>query len=139
MQPGPRPKLIAAILVGAAAVAAGGATAAIVSSGHTAHVTKTAATQPETSASTSPSSPPAAVTRTPPVASPTVRSSPSVQAVTYVVKHGDTLSGIAEWFKLHGYGDLYSANIAQIGSNPNLIIPGERITISGTAMTIQSP
>jgi hypothetical protein len=55
------------------------------------------------------------------------------------VKHGDTLSGIAEWFKLHGYGDLYAANIAQIGSNPNLIIPGERITISGTAMTIQSP
>ena len=139
MQPGRSPKLVAAILVGAGAVAAGGATAAVVSSGHTAHLTKTAATQPETPASTPTPSPSVVVTGTP-SAAPTVRSSPSTQAsVTYVVKHGDTLSGIADWFKLHGYGDLYSANIAQIGPNPNLIIPGERITISGTAMTIQSP
>jgi LysM repeat protein len=130
--------LVAAILVGAGVVAAGGAAAAIVSSGHTAHVTKTAATQPETPASTLPSSPAVAATRSP-AAAPTVGSSPAAQAVTYVVKHGDTLSGIADWFKLHGYGDLYSANIAQIGPNPNLIIPGERITISGKAMTIQSP
>jgi nucleoid-associated protein YgaU len=137
VQSGPRPKLVAAILVGASAVAAGGATAALVSSGHSSHLTKTAATQPETPASTPTQSPSVSVTR-PPTAAPTVRSSPSVPAsVTYVVKHGDTLSGIADWFKLHGYGDLYSANIAQIGPNPNLIIPGERITISGTAMTIQ--
>ena len=87
-------------------------------------MTKTAATQPETPASTSPSSPSVALTGTLPAA-PTVRSSPFVQAsVTYVVKHGDTLSGIADWFKLHGYGDLYSANIAPIGPNPNPIIPG---------------
>jgi LysM repeat protein len=120
-------------------VAAGGATAAVVSSGHTTHLTKTAATLPDTPASTSTSSPPVAATR-PPAAAPTVHSGPAAQAaVTYVVKHGDTLSGIAGWFKLHGYGDLYSANIAQIGPNPNLIIPGERITISGTAMTIQRP
>ena len=50
--------------------------------------------------------------------------------ITYTVKPGDTLSGIAEWFSLHGYGALYAANISVIGSNPNLIIPGERITIS---------
>jgi LysM repeat protein len=50
--------------------------------------------------------------------------------ITYTVKPGDTLSGIAEWFSLHGYGALYAANMAVIGSNPNLIRPGERITIS---------
>ena len=42
-------------------------------------------------------------------------------AVTYVVKPGDTLSGIALWFKLHGYGSLYAANRSVIGSNPSVI------------------
>ncbi|HEY0935999.1 MAG TPA: LysM peptidoglycan-binding domain-containing protein [Trebonia sp.] len=50
--------------------------------------------------------------------------------ITYTVKSGDTLSGIAEWFSLHGYGALYAANRSVIGSNPNLIFPGEHITIS---------
>ena len=57
-------------------------------------------------------------------------------SITYTVKPGDTLSGIAEWFKLHGYGRLYNANQSVIGSNPNLIIPGERVTISHGAMSL---
>jgi LysM repeat protein len=57
--------------------------------------------------------------------------------VTYVVKPGNTLSGLAGWFKLHGYGDLYAANAAVIGPDPNLIRPGERITISGGVMTVR--
>ena len=56
--------------------------------------------------------------------------------ITYTVKQGDTLSGIAEWFRLHGYGALYAANKSVIGSNPNLIYPGERITISHGVLTM---
>jgi nucleoid-associated protein YgaU len=56
--------------------------------------------------------------------------------ITYTVKAGDTLSGIAEWFSLHGYGALYTANMSVIGSNPNLILPGERITISHGVMKL---
>ena len=59
-------------------------------------------------------------------------------AVTYTVKPGDTLSGIAAWFKLHGYGSLYAANRSVIGSNPALIRPDERITIShGGVMSLR--
>jgi nucleoid-associated protein YgaU len=58
------------------------------------------------------------------------------RSLTYVVKSGDTLSGIAEWFKLHGYTGLYDWNKSVIGSNPNLIFPGQRITISDGVMTL---
>ena len=72
-------------------------------------------------------------------AAPKLRTKPLVSSsITYDVRSGDTLSGIALWFKLHGYGALYAANAAKIGSNPNLIIPGERITISGGVMTVGS-
>lgn len=64
---------------------------------------------------------------------PATASSP---AITYTVKSGDTLSGIAEWFKLHGYGELYRANMAVIGGDPNLIFPGQRITISHGKMSM---
>ena len=56
--------------------------------------------------------------------------------ITYVVKRGDTLSGIARWCRRHGYGHLYAANAAVIGSDPNLIIPGERITITNGVMKL---
>ena len=62
----------------------------------------------------------------------------AASSVSYTVKAGDTLSGIAEWFKLHGYGVLYAANEAVIGSNPNLILPGERITITKGVMKLSS-
>jgi nucleoid-associated protein YgaU len=58
-------------------------------------------------------------------------------AITYIVKSGDTLSGIATWFKLRGYDQLYAANKSTIGANPNLIRPGERITISGDEVKLQ--
>ncbi|MDQ2811176.1 MAG: LysM peptidoglycan-binding domain-containing protein, partial [Actinomycetota bacterium] len=58
--------------------------------------------------------------------------------ITYTVKPGDTLSGIAEWFSLHGYGALYAANMSVIGANPNLILPGERITISHGVMKLST-
>jgi nucleoid-associated protein YgaU len=56
--------------------------------------------------------------------------------VTYRVKSGDTLSGIAEWFKERGYQDLYEANHHVIGSDPDLIKPGQWITISHGVMTV---
>jgi len=53
--------------------------------------------------------------------------------VQYKVKAGDTLSAIA----LHFYGDgtepswrkIYNANTAVIGPNPNVIQPGQTLTI----------
>ena len=58
------------------------------------------------------------------------------RSITYIVKPGDTLSGIAEWFMLHGYGALYAANEDVIGANPNLILPGESITIANGVMKL---
>ena len=67
---------------------------------------------------------------------PRATKSPARSSITYTVKAGDTLSGIAEWFTLHGYGALYNANRAVIGSNPNLIFPGERVTITNGVMKL---
>jgi nucleoid-associated protein YgaU len=67
------------------------------------------------------------------------RTTPVRHSITYVVKRGDTLSGIAAWFAQHGYEAVYRANISVIGDNPNLIFPGERITIAnGTMVTSAS-
>lgn len=115
-----RPKLVAAVLAGGILVLGVGSAVA--------------ASLP------SPSRP----ERTAPTGTPTVGSIPqpaksrAASSVTYTVKAGDTLSGIAEWFKLHGYGALYAANEAVIGSNPNLIVPGERITIIKGVMKLGS-
>lgn len=87
-----------------------------------------------------------ATTSSPHASKPAVRqaSKPAVRAaanapITYTVHRGDTLSGLAAWFKLHGYGELYAANAKVIGVNPNLIRPGERITIGSHVMTVQGP
>lgn len=58
------------------------------------------------------------------------------RTVTYTVKRGDTLGGIAAWFDQRGFGPLYRANRAVIGNDPDLIRPGQRIIISGTRMTV---
>jgi nucleoid-associated protein YgaU len=58
---------------------------------------------------------------------------PATLPVDYVVKQGDTLSGIA----LHVYGNgtepfwrkIYDANQAEIGDDPDHIEPGEELTI----------
>jgi hypothetical protein len=73
----------------------------------------------------------------PPTVTPTPPATP--ESFTYTVKPGDTLSGIAQWFKLHGYGNLYASNLGVIGSDPNLIRPGERITVTGGVWTMQAP
>jgi LysM repeat protein len=75
---------------------------------------------------------------TPSHAATATRGTRSEPSVTYTVKPGDTLSGIAEWFSLHGYGSLYAANRSVIGSNPNLIFAGERITISHGVMSLHA-
>jgi LysM repeat protein len=53
---------------------------------------------------------------------------PAPPAATYTVKAGDNLTSIA---KAHGISEasLYSTNKAAIGSNPNLIRPGQRLTL----------
>ena len=71
---------------------------------------------------------PAKIARiTPPAASSSRRA-----AITYTVKKGDNLSSIAAWFALHGYRSLFEANRAVIGDSPDLIQPGQRITITGS-------
>lgn len=57
------------------------------------------------------------------------------QSLTYIVKRGDNLYVIARWFTLHGYGDLYQQNKAVIGANPDLIHPGQKITVKNGLMT----
>ena len=151
-----RPKLVAAVLAGGVLVlGAGSVVAASLPSWTTHHPGTVAASPPAArtagpAASASPGTPssPAAVPSSP-APSPAPASAQSAarsarrdgarrpaRSITYTVKRGDTLSGIAEWFRLHGYGALYAANESVIGSNPNLIFPGERITISHGVMKL---
>lgn len=61
----------------------------------------------------------------------TGKPSPTV-TVTYTVKPGDTLSSIADNFKLNGYQHLYEQNQKTIGDNPGLIRPGQVLVLEGT-------
>jgi hypothetical protein len=71
-----------------------------------------------------PATPPTPPAPTPPAPTPT--------ASTYTVQSGDTLSAIAA----HVYGDpnlwpkIYQTNKAVIGPDPNLIFPGQVLTVS---------
>lgn len=62
---------------------------------------------------------------------PTPRPHPPAPTLkTYTVVHGDTLSGIAA--RLHyqgGWQALYAKNQGVIGGNPNLILPGQKLTL----------
>lgn len=51
------------------------------------------------------------------------------KVTTYVVRSGDTLSGIAGKYRTT-WQALYAKNRAVIGSNPNLIKPGQRLVVS---------
>lgn len=51
---------------------------------------------------------------------------------TYMVKSGDTLSGIGSKYGV-SWKKIYEANKSVIGSNPNRIYPGQTLTIPGYA------
>ncbi|MET9119141.1 transglycosylase family protein [Streptomyces longwoodensis] len=54
----------------------------------------------------------------------------------YTVVRGDTLSGIAGEQRVDGgWQRLYAANRTTIGADPDLILPGQRLSLSGRAAT----
>ncbi|MFJ3772116.1 transglycosylase family protein [Streptomyces sp. NPDC090075] len=56
------------------------------------------------------------------------------KAEMYTVVRGDTLSGIAEEHDVDGgWHRLYAANRATVGSDPDLILPGQRLSLTGEA------
>ena len=60
------------------------------------------------------------------------------QWIKYTVHPGDTLSMIAQCFSLNGYQTLYQDNQGVLGANPNLIFPGQVITIVNGKMSVGS-
>ena len=69
----------------------------------------------------------------------TPQSTPQSRAGTaemYTVVHGDTLSGIADTHDVRdGWHGLYAANRTTVGSDPDLILPGQRLTLDGARAT----
>jgi murein DD-endopeptidase MepM/ murein hydrolase activator NlpD len=65
------------------------------------------------------------------------QTTPQSQAGTaemYTVVHGDTLSGIADSRHVQGgWQRLYAANRKTVGSDPDLILPGQRLNLRGKA------
>ncbi|BDH06403.1 transglycosylase family protein [Streptomyces seoulensis] len=56
------------------------------------------------------------------------------RAEMYTVVHGDTLSGIAGEHRVReGWRGLYEGNRSVIGADPNLILPGQRLSLRGAA------
>jgi LysM repeat protein len=66
-----------------------------------------------------------------PTPEPTPTPTPGYDS-TYTVVSGDTLSGIADSYGI-SWQDLYAANTDVIGSDPNLIIPGQVLRVPGSA------
>ncbi|WP_018549346.1 transglycosylase family protein [Streptomyces sp. LaPpAH-108] len=73
----------------------------------------------------------------------TIPQSRAGRAEMYTVVHGDTLSGIADEHEVRGgWRGLYAGNRAAIGSDPDLILPGQRLSLrpgSGTAARTTTP
>ncbi|MFJ4282471.1 transglycosylase family protein [Streptomyces massasporeus] len=62
------------------------------------------------------------------------------KAEMYTVVHGDTLSGIADDQDVRGgWRGLYAANRSTIGSDPDLIVPGQRLALRGEGATKTRP
>ncbi|MFG3197283.1 transglycosylase family protein [Streptomyces sp. NPDC048208] len=56
------------------------------------------------------------------------------RAEMYTVVHGDTLSGIAGEHRVReGWRGLYEGNRSVIGADPDLILPGQRLSLRGAA------
>ncbi|WYB34396.1 transglycosylase family protein [Streptomyces sp. GD-15H] len=61
------------------------------------------------------------------------------RAEMYTVVHGDTLSGIAAEERIRGgWRGLYETNGATIGADPDLILPGQRLTLPDGKASKQS-
>ncbi|CAL9351897.1 hypothetical protein SUDANB6_00484 [Streptomyces sp. enrichment culture] len=59
---------------------------------------------------------------------------------TYTVVSGDTLSGIAQAERVRGgWQRLYAANRGTIGADPDVILPGQRLSVSGADTATGSP
>ncbi|MET9493670.1 peptidoglycan DD-metalloendopeptidase family protein [Streptomyces sp. NPDC006552] len=62
------------------------------------------------------------------------------RAEMYTVVGGDTLSGIADARKVRGgWHRLYTANREIIGGDPDLILPGQRLSMPGASTTTAEP
>ncbi|GAA2227104.1 transglycosylase family protein [Streptomyces nogalater] len=62
------------------------------------------------------------------------------RAEMYTVVHGDTLSGIAGERRVPGgWRALYAGNRATIGTDPDLILPGQRLSVNGTQARATPP
>lgn len=57
----------------------------------------------------------------------------------YIVQRGDTLSGIAKKLGISNWRTLYDQNRSVIGSNYNLIRPGQRLTYGDSAPVTPAP
>lgn len=122
--------------VGAASTGAGiPAGATDTSTGSTTDMSGTSSNNPSPTPTQGGGNPPTGGPITPPThtggPAPTPRPTPPTPKLqTYTVVHGDTLSGIAA--RLHyqgGWQALYAKNKGVVGANPNLIIPGQKLTL----------
>ena len=60
------------------------------------------------------------------------------RTITYVVQRGDTLSGIAARFAVHGgWPALYTANRARVGSDPDALTIGAVLYLTGLATPVR--
>ncbi|MFI9567198.1 transglycosylase family protein [Streptomyces rishiriensis] len=61
-------------------------------------------------------------------------------AQMYTVVRGDTLSGIADAEEVRGgWRGLYAANRTTVGDDPDLILPGQRLSLNGRAGAARTP
>ncbi|MFJ8041597.1 peptidoglycan DD-metalloendopeptidase family protein [Kitasatospora sp. NPDC096147] len=112
------------------AVATGvvGAAFAVPVSAASAHQNHTPAAAPEAAVAVAPQAAPAAVQASAPAAAP------AAEAKAYQVVSGDTLSKIANAQQVEGgWEKLYQDNRTVIGGNPNLIFPGQNLSLAGKA------
>ncbi|MDX6353576.1 MAG: hypothetical protein QOF98_479 [Streptomyces sp.] len=81
-----------------------------------------------------------AVTATPVSAKASAPASTPAKANTYDVASGDTLSAIARTHNVGGgWHTLYTDNKSVVGADPNLILPGQRLTLNGAAEATPAP